>query len=706
MINVRMNAPTEPSSKNKLSPKIIVVGVGGAGCNAVNNMITTNVKGVNFLVCNTDAQALNGNLAEHKVQLGAILTEGLGAGAKPEIGRAAAEESLEDVMQYLEDANMAFITAGMGGGTGTGAASVIAKACRERGILTVGVVTKPFHFEGSRRMKMAEEGLSELQNYVDTLIIIPNQNLFRVVNDKTTFSEGFKMADSVLQSAVRGVTDLIVMPGLINLDFADIRSVMQEMGKAVMGAGEATGDNRAQEAAEKAISNPLLDDVSMKGAKGVIVNITGGYDMTLFEVDEACNRIRDEVDPDANIIFGSTFDETMEGTIRVSVVATGIESAEDAQKRTNHRQSGGGFQVDRTKPVAGSASRNSLRQSDAATMNAAQGRAASSMSESSQAPRMSAENAPKAVVPNYPATAPQTVPMNAYSQDRQMAMEEQTQRQAVGTEFAPAMNGAMKGMRVGDSYIPPQPADPHMIANGAVNDATIGAAQVGAQSIGQATGQPMSQAAPINQPSTQLNAQAHSQAHQASPYDYAGNPYAQVHAQAAPPQTMQGSAHGVATAEGYGYQYNGAPPSEPGIVGSLFHRITNGFRRNDSTPRASRQVPQPMSFGDASAPIPSAASQSAPGASGLQVPAGSERASRTAVTSQGVIGQGVMGQTMTGLRVPPRGQNSETSASVPNGAIAGSGALPAQGRLNIDAPAVSAQDDELEIPAFLRRQTS
>ncbi len=476
MINVRMNAPTEPSSKNKLSPKIIVVGVGGAGCNAVNNMITTNVKGVNFLVCNTDAQALNGNLAEHKVQLGAILTEGLGAGAKPEIGRAAAEESLEDVMQYLEDANMAFITAGMGGGTGTGAASVIAKACRERGILTVGVVTKPFHFEGSRRMKMAEEGLSELQNYVDTLIIIPNQNLFRVVNDKTTFSEGFKMADSVLQSAVRGVTDLIVMPGLINLDFADIRSVMQEMGKAVMGAGEATGDNRAQEAAEKAISNPLLDDVSMKGAKGVIVNITGGYDMTLFEVDEACNRIRDEVDPDANIIFGSTFDETMEGTIRVSVVATGIESAEDAQKRTNHRQSGGGFQVDRTKPVAGSASRNSLRQSDAATMNAAQGRAASSMSESSQAPRMSAGNAPKAVVPNYPATAPQTVPMNAYSQDRQMAMEEQTQRQAVGTEFAPAMNGAMKGMRVGDSYIPPQPADPHMIANGAVNDATIGAA--------------------------------------------------------------------------------------------------------------------------------------------------------------------------------------------------------------------------------------
>jgi len=330
MINIRMNNVTQDSKK--LSPKISVIGVGGAGGNAVNNMISSNLHGVEFVVCNTDSQALIGSLAEHKVQLGALVTEGLGAGAKPEIGRAAAEESLDDVMQYLEDANMAFITAGMGGGTGTGAAAVIAKACRDRGILTVGVVTKPFHFEGTRRMKMAEEGLKELQSYVDTLIVIPNQNLFRVVNDKTTFADGFKMADSVLQSAVRGVTDLIVMPGLINLDFADIRSVMQEMGKAVMGAGEATGENRAIEAAEKAISNPLLDDVSMKGAKGVIVNITGGYDMTLFEVDEACNRIRDEVDPDANIIFGSTFDEALEGTIRVSVVATGIDAAVEERK--------------------------------------------------------------------------------------------------------------------------------------------------------------------------------------------------------------------------------------------------------------------------------------------------------------------------------------------------------------------------------------
>jgi cell division protein FtsZ len=332
MINIRMN--TVPHDSKKLSPKISVIGVGGAGGNAVNNMISSNLSGVDFVVCNTDSQALMGSLAEHKVQLGTVVTEGLGAGAKPEIGRAAAEESLDDVMQYLQDANMAFITAGMGGGTGTGAAAVIAKACRERGILTVGVVTKPFHFEGTRRMRMAEDGLAELQSYVDTLIVIPNQNLFRVVNDKTTFADGFKMADSVLQSAVRGVTDLIVKNGHVNLDFADIRSVMQEMGKAVMGTGEATGDNRAIEAAEKAISNPLLDDVSMKGARGVIVNITGGYDMTLFEVDEASNRVRDEVDPDANIIFGFTFDESMEGTIRVSIIATGIDAAV-ADKKTS-----------------------------------------------------------------------------------------------------------------------------------------------------------------------------------------------------------------------------------------------------------------------------------------------------------------------------------------------------------------------------------
>lgn len=329
MINIRMN--TMSNSVQKILPKIVVAGVGGAGGNAVNNMILTNTKGVDFITLNTDAQALSNNLADTKIQLGASLTEGLGAGAKPEVGRNAANESLDDIMQHLDAANMVFITAGMGGGTGTGAAPVIAKACRERGILTVGVVTKPFHFEGSHRMKMAEEGIAEMQTYVDTLIVIPNQNLFRVVNEKTTFADAFKLADGVLQAAVRGVTDLIVNPGVINLDFADIRSVMLEMGKAVMGMGEATGDHRASEAAEKAINNPLLDDVSMKGARGVIVNIAGGYDMTLFEVDEACNRIRDEVDPSANIIFGSSFDEKMEGTMRVSVIATGIDAAQMAK---------------------------------------------------------------------------------------------------------------------------------------------------------------------------------------------------------------------------------------------------------------------------------------------------------------------------------------------------------------------------------------
>lgn len=324
MINVRIQAP----EVQKLSPKITVVGVGGAGGNAVNNMISSALEGCEFLVCNTDAQALEGSLCDNKLQLGAHVTGGLGAGAKPEIGEKAAHESLDEVMQYLEGSNMAFITAGMGGGTGTGAAPVIAKACRDSGILTVGVVTKPFHFEGTHRMKQAEAGIEEMQDYVDTLIVIPNQNLFRVANEKTTFAEAFKMADGVLQSGVRGVTDLMVMPGLINLDFADIRSAMLEMGKAMMGTGEGEGDRRATEAAEAAINNPLLDDVSMKGARGVIINVTGGPDMTLFEVDEACNRIRDEVDPNANIIFGSTFDEKLEGSMRVSVVATGIDAGQ------------------------------------------------------------------------------------------------------------------------------------------------------------------------------------------------------------------------------------------------------------------------------------------------------------------------------------------------------------------------------------------
>ena len=315
---------TVPQDDLELKPRITVIGVGGAGGNAVNNMIQANLHGVDFIVANTDAQALEFSHADKRIQLGQTVTQGLGAGSKPDVGRAAAEEAIADIMTMLESQNMVFITAGMGGGTGTGAAPVIAQACRESGILTVGVVTKPFHFEGAHRMRTADSGIEELQQYVDTLIIIPNQNLFRIANEKTTFAEAFNLADDVLHAGVRGVTDLMVMPGLINLDFADIRSVMSEMGKAMMGTGEASGETRAVDAAESAINNPLLEDSTMKGARGVLINITGGNDMTLYEVDEAANRIRDEVDPDANIIFGSTFDERLEGVMRVSVVATGI----------------------------------------------------------------------------------------------------------------------------------------------------------------------------------------------------------------------------------------------------------------------------------------------------------------------------------------------------------------------------------------------
>jgi cell division protein FtsZ len=322
----------------ELRPRITVLGVGGAGGNAVNNMIASKLEGVEFIVANTDAQALAQSRAQRRIQIGVRVTEGLGAGARPDIGRAGAEESLEDILEHLSGSHMVFITAGMGGGTGTGAAPVIARAIREQGVLTVGVVTKPFAFEGDRRMRIAERGIEDLQAFVDTLIIIPNQNLFRVANDRTTFSQAFAMADDVLHSGVRGVTDLIVMPGLINLDFADIKTVMSEMGKAMMGTGEADGEERALKAAEAAISNPLLDDVSMKGARGVLINITGGPDMMLFEVDQAANRIRAEVDPDANIIFGGTILENMEGRLRVSVVATGIEAEHVAQLPPNVEQ--------------------------------------------------------------------------------------------------------------------------------------------------------------------------------------------------------------------------------------------------------------------------------------------------------------------------------------------------------------------------------
>ena len=314
-----------PPAIDELRPRITVIGVGGAGGNAIANMINAKIEGVDFVVVNTDAQALNNSIADNRIQLGPDMTQGLGAGARPEVGRAAAEETLEDIERALDGVHMCFIAAGMGGGTGTGAAPVIAEAARRKGVLTVGVVTKPFLFEGTRRMRAAESGIAELQKHVDTLIVIPNQNLFLIAKAETTFKEAFQLADEVLQQGVRSITDLMVMPGLINLDFADVRSVMGEMGKAMMGTGEGEGPNRALEAAERAIANPLLDGVSMQGAKGVIISIIGGDDMKLLEVDEAANHIRELVDPNANIIWGSAFNPNLDGKIRVSVVATGIE---------------------------------------------------------------------------------------------------------------------------------------------------------------------------------------------------------------------------------------------------------------------------------------------------------------------------------------------------------------------------------------------
>jgi cell division protein FtsZ len=397
---------TVPPTK-ELRPRITVLGVGGAGGNAVNNMIEAGLDGVDFVVANTDAQALSQSKAERRIQLGAVTTEGLGAGAQPDVGRAGAEESMAEIMEQLQGSHMVFIAAGMGGGTGTGAAPVIARAVREAGILVVGVVTKPFALEGDRRMRAAEAGIIELQKFVHTLIVIPNQNLFRVANDRTTMSQAFAMADEVLHAGVRGVTDLIVMPGLINLDFADIKSVITEMGKAVMGTGEAEGEDRAQRAADMAISNPLLDDVSMKGAKGVLINITGGPDLMLFEVEQAANRIRAEVDPDANIIFGNTILPDMEGRIRVSVVATGIDAElmkMPAPKITPIRPNikPPVFTVETPRPVAAAANPVRAQMDQLA-------------SELNAAPAVSADEAyilggedapaiPAAAAPSYPAT--------------------------------------------------------------------------------------------------------------------------------------------------------------------------------------------------------------------------------------------------------------------------------------------------------------
>jgi cell division protein FtsZ len=405
--------------KQTLKPTIAVFGVGGGGGNAVSNMIAANLEGVNFVVANTDAQALEENLCKEHIQLGNDITQGLGAGSFPEVGKASAEDSNADILEHLQGSNMVFITAGLGGGTGTGAAPVVARLAKEQGILTVAVVTKPFHFEGSHRMRVAEQGLKELQEYVDTLIVIPNQNLFRVADKNTTFLDAFKLADEVLHSGVRGITDLMTMPGLINLDFSDVRSVMSEMGKAMMGTGDAEGDSRAIDAAEAAIANPLLDNVSMKGARGVLINITGGADMTLFEVDEAANRIREEVDGDANIIFGSAFNKDLEGKIRVSVVATGIDGAPEDRKVTHIYAE----QPARPEPTV-------------STMNESVsfGNEASTGLYSSIAEDVAAESAPKAI-------SAEPIAESAPKSDRALAME----------------NQAM--LDLNDGYVPPAPAE-------------------------------------------------------------------------------------------------------------------------------------------------------------------------------------------------------------------------------------------------------
>ncbi len=405
----------------ELKPRITVFGVGGGGGNAVNNMIASGLDGVDFVVANTDAQALTMSKADRLVQMGVAVTEGLGAGSQPEVGAAAAEECIDEINDHLSGTHMAFVTAGMGGGTGTGAAPVVARAAREAGILTVGVVTKPFSFEGKRRMVLAEEGIIELQKNVDTLIVIPNQNLFRVANDKTTFADAFSMADQVLYSGVACITDLMVKEGLINLDFADVRSVMREMGRAMMGTGEASGEGRAMAAAEAAISNPLLDETSMSGAQGLLISITGGRDMTLFEVDEAATRIREEVDADANIILGATFDESLEGIIRVSVVATGIEAE------------GGAGALPNTQRMNDAAER--LRQSAISRTTSIAAPVAASVEHIEEAPvAESVEEAPSIVERATPVAAP--VPAKAESvdlsdpisdDDFQSALEEQIQ---------------------------------------------------------------------------------------------------------------------------------------------------------------------------------------------------------------------------------------------------------------------------------------
>lgn len=681
MVNVRMSTPVT----DRFAPKIKVIGVGGAGGNAVNNMMSSGLEGAEFVVCNSDAQALQASLAPTKIQLGQHVTGGLGAGAKPEVGRAAAEESLEEVLKALDGANMVFVTAGMGGGTGTGAAPVIARAAREQGILTVGVVTKPFHFEGTHRMKLAEQGVLEMQDYVDTLIVIPNQNLFRIANEKTTFDDAFKMADSVLQSGVRGVTDLMVMPGLINLDFADIRSAMQEMGKAMMGTGEASGERRATEAAEAAISNPLLDDVSMQGARGVIINITGGYDMTLFEVDEACNRIRDEVDPDANIIFGSTFDQTLEGVMRVSVVATGIDAHEYEQIGQDEGavpEVAIASDVVESAPVTGISTPAHIAQMAQKLRNNGDGPAAHTIPSKPTIPnapvRQSTHQAVNQSVNSTVQSQGQILGQISGQAIAQTPVRPVSRAQSTAVpSSAPSM--VPQGQRMGNSFIPPQPLDPSAIDPAQMKNAEIetaytperiaqtqnvqkAPAQQALSSSQTSSGQiplgstPVGQAYPQRRPvnaqvNTPINTQANIQA-------------GAIGTSMDPVNSREDNTQGFA--------------SKMSAIGGFINRLT-GFSVGD-TNRSNNDISQGVSRG----------------------------------MSSGVSGGPIRQKTPPTGQVSPNGSmNSAPLSSSPvQGQVQSSPHAPSQGRLNIDNPAGEARrgeeesEDQLDIPAFLRRQAS
>lgn len=642
MINV-----TIPQIEPELKPRITVFGVGGAGGNAVNNMIKSNLEGVDFVVGNTDAQALKGSLCEKRIQLGTGTTRGLGAGSKPDVGRASAEEQIDEIVQYLEGSNMVFITAGMGGGTGTGAAPVIARAARERGILTVGVVTKPFHFEGGHRMRLAEGGIAELQQYVDTLIIIPNQNLFRIANEKTTFADAFKMADDVLHSGVRGVTDLMVMPGLINLDFADIRSVMTEMGKAMMGTGEAGGERRAIEAAEAAISNPLLDDVSMKGARGVLINITGGYDMTLFEVDEAANRVRDEVDPDANIIFGSTFDSSLDGVMRVSVVATGIDAAAMSNPRTLH-------------PV-----NLSLIPGDRAKKPVAPGNLTGTP----------AANAPTSAIPSAAAglRTPQPVTAGAAAIQHDPAQQHAPQQHAEAPRPAA---GPLHGENQGGHFFAPKPADA-----GPRQPVTVGAAPLSAPQ------QPQPPAAHQHAPQ-----QAHPQ-----PQQPQQQPAPQAHPQHhhhAAPQAHQSHPGGLSV--GPAPVPAPAPEPAPARKGNFLFGLVTGLGRKSEPAHPPAPQPAPQAYQPQPAPQQY---QPAPQGYPQQQPAYPQQQPQAPQAYQPAPAYPTAPQQAP---VYPQQQSAPQQApQAPSYPTAPQQMAPAP-----RADAKPGEQEELDIPAFLRRQAN